>query len=230
VKAERAQVTSLSQVQAREILAVPWDDPQPVSSEATVYAGLVSREPAATGTVAVSLVAGLLGHRQTVATAGIPPGFSGLAVVATGIVADSWHVEAMGGGSDISLQVALGIRQCCSGFGVFVPPELQSNIPTPPGEDFPARVQPIGREHGAYRGVTAANTAISVSLDEGDRVLRAEVDTSGGVAVSLSFASFSWLIPADDRREISPAGNLQGPATLTTGGATVAYYMFELVR
>jgi hypothetical protein len=230
VKAERVQVTQLSAQKPREILAVPWDDTNPVSSEATVYAGLVSREPAATGTVAVRLVAGLLGHRQVVATAGIPPGFSGIAVIASGIVADAWHVEAFGGGSDVQLQCALGIRQCCSGFGVFVPPELQSNIPAEGGSALPARVLPLGREHGAYRAITGSGTA-AITLDAADRILRFEVTADGAVSTPVSgLPGFSWIIPAGTTHEIQPRGNLQGPAAITIGAPGADYYLLELVR
>lgn len=234
MKSERVQVTQLPPLTPREILSVPIDCDDNVASQATVYAGLQSRLPPVGGTVAVSLVAGLLGHRQTVATVGIPPGFDGLAVTASGIVADAWHVEAFGGGSDVSLSVALGVRHCCSGFAVFCPPELQSNIPQAQtgAPDFPPRVLPLGREHGAYRVIagTSAPGPGAILLDNADRVLRIVV--SAGPAGDVAFYGFpiwSWVIPSRTTQTLEPRGNQQGPAALSLTG-DVEYYSIEVVR
>ena len=233
MKSERVQVTQLPPLTPREILSVPIDCDDNVASQATVYAGLQSRLPAVGGTVAVSLVAGLLGHRATVATVGIPPGFDGLAVTASGIVADSWHVEAFGGGSDVQLSAALGVRHCCSGFAVFCPPELQSNIPQAQtgAPDFPPRVLPLGREHGSYRVITGTSAPGpgAILLDNGDRVLRVVISAGLAGAAFSGFPNWSWLIPADTTQTLEPRGNQQGPAVVALTG-DVEYYSIEVVR
>lgn len=228
MKSQRVQVTSLARDLPKEILSVPWEDTEPVSSEATVYAGLQSRVTGVGGVVAVSLVAGLLGHRQVVGTVGIPPGFDGLAVIASGIVADAWHVEAYGGGSDIKLSVALGIRQCCSGFGVFVPPELQTDIPIANTKPFSARVLPLGREHGAYRMVSGSGGG-SVGMGRGERMLRMVVTGDDPSATVTGIPEQNlWIILNGETREIQPRGNLQGPRTIVITNST--YHLIELVR
>jgi len=86
MKSLRTQVTNLSPDTTRTLLSVPLEGDEPVSSMATLYAELHQE---ALHVVGVQLVAELLGTRQIVATAGIPPGFAGIAALATGIVADA---------------------------------------------------------------------------------------------------------------------------------------------
>lgn len=225
MKAERVQVTSLPRRTTREVVAVPWEDTQPVSSEATVYASLSSNTPAPAGVVGVQLVAGCMGHRFAVAAAGIPPGFDGIAMVVSGIVADAWHVEAWGGGSDVDFAATLAIRQCCSGLNVEVPAELQNNIPDLQG--MAARVHPLIRERGFWRLASGQGDA-TVSLDRGDRILRVEMHASNQDATLDGLPGGQWIVQAMERGEIFPRGNVAGPRDLVF--ADTDHYVVEIVR
>jgi hypothetical protein len=223
LKAIRSQVTNLSARTPREILAVPWDASEPVSSEATVYASLSQRTGA---TVAVRLVAGLLGHRQLVGQAGIPPGFSGIAVIASGICADAWHVEAFGTLLDAKLDVALGVRPCCSGFAVQVPALLQQNVPLI-NPLTPALCMPLNRADGRYELVSG--DAGTENLIAGERVLRLVVTADPLLPATVSGVSLAlWAIPIGETRELQPRGNLEGPRDITFVNTT--FYSLETVR
>jgi hypothetical protein len=174
----------------------------------------------------VRLVAGLMGHRQLVGTAGIPPGFDGIAVIASGIVADAWHVEAYGGASDTLLTVSLGIRQCCSGLNIEIPGELQCSIPPAEGETL-ARVHPIIRNRGLWRLASGEGDA-TVTLWRGDRVLRLEVHASNQDATVDGLPGGQWVIQASETGELLPNGNLCGPRDLTF--ADTDHYAVEIVR
>jgi hypothetical protein len=226
VKAERAFVTSLPRNTAREILSVPWSDTEPVSSEATVYAGLQSNTPAPAGVVAVRLVAGAMGFRAPIATVGIPPGFSGLAIVASGIVADAWHVEAWGGGTDAQLNCALAIRQCCSGLNVELPTMLQHDVPPLAGQTR-SSVHSLIRNRGAWRLVAGTGDATE-TLECCDRVLRLEVHASNQDATVEGLPEGTWTIQAGETGELWPDGNLGGPLTLEFEDTD--HYAIEIVR
>jgi len=218
------QVNKLSPNRPKRSLSLPWRESEPVSSEATVYAGLTSREP--TGVVGVRLVAECLGHESVIGSAAIPPGFDGIAIIASGVAVDAWHVEAWGGARDASLNLAIAIRQCCSGFGVCVPAELQQSLPPLEGETR-GRSLPLGRADGAYR-FESAQTDGSVVLDRGDRVRRVVLSARINQDASMSGADAVWVVPRRETRELLPGGNLQGPRTL--GFLNVVYYSVEFVR
>ncbi len=224
MKREFVQGSQLSADRPRKVISLPWDETSPVSSEATVYANLASGEP--TGIVGLRLVAECLGHEQVIAAAGIPPGFDGIVAIASGISVDSWHVEAWGGARDARLNVAIAIRQCCSGFGVFVPPEVQAQIPLLAGETR-ARGLPMSRADGLWR-VESDDQPGSVVLDAGDRVTRIVVTARAMADAVVSGITPTWQIIRRETREVQPRGNLQGPRTL--GFANVDYYAVEIVR
>ena len=224
MKSERGCVRNLAPNRARRFLSLPCGETEPVSSEATVYAGLRSYLPGAVA--GVRLIAECMGHEQLIATAGIPAGFDGIAAIVSGVVADAWHVEAYGAGSDLELSAALAIRQCCSGFGVCVPAELQQDVPPLLGEDAP-RVLPLGRSDGAWRAITATSPGTAV-IAAGDRVTRIVATADALTQAQVTGLGFTWIIPARETRELRPAGNLQGPRSLVFG--SVDYYTVEIVR
>jgi hypothetical protein len=229
MKADRTQITKLGR-SPREVLAVPLDTTVPTGSEATVYVGLRSSSPAAV--VAVQLVAGLLGHRHPVGAAVVPAGYDGIAVVASGIVADAWHVEAWASPTgatppDVSLEVGLGIRQCCSGYAVAVPTELQSLLIMLP-DGGPARTMPLGRAKGAYRVLSGFGGLINLPLLAGDRLLRLGVDSAGPANVIVNGIGNSFNLPPGELVVIEPGGNFAGPTTITISAAEWAWA--EVVR
>lgn len=224
MKREAVQITNLQPDRVRKVVSLPWDETSPVSSEATVYANFASGEP--TGIVGLRLVAECLGHEQVVAAAGIAPGFDGIVAIASGIAVDAWHVEAWGGARDLRLNVAIAIRQCCSGFGVFVPAEVQSQIPPLAGENR-ARGLPLSRADGLWR-VESNDQAGNVVLDAGDRVTRIVVTARAMGDAFVTGITPTWTITRRETREVQPRGNLQGPRTL--GFANVDYYLVEIVR
>lgn len=236
MKAERASTHHLGR-DPREVLSVPAEDGLPVSSEATVYAGLTTRSA---NVIGVRLVAGLMGHRTVIGAAGIPAGFDGICVIASGVVADAWHVEAWDNpppgvdpAADLKLTVALGIRQCCSGFAVEVPADLQARIPNLPAASAAGDLSPVlpfGRDQGAYRVLTDTGAPLSFTVEPGERILRLVLDPLDATdmnVVGFPGAAASLVLPPV-RAEILPNGNAAGPATITVGFAD--YGLLELVR
>ena len=224
MKQAHAFVTSLSARTPREVVGLPvTDDAAPVSSLATLYAELV--QPAA-AVVAVRLVASLLGTRQLVATAGIPPGFAGIAAIATGIVADSWHAEAYGVLNEGRLHVKLGARECCSGHRVVVPAALQQDVPLLSPLEQPA-ILPLVRDEGAYDLLDGTDG--SEAIEPVERVLRIVATAGAGGPATISGVSNTlWSVPAGETVIAEPRGNLEGPRTITFVGTT--YYQIETVR
>lgn len=226
MKAERVQVSKLSRDRPREVIAVPWDDTNPVSSEATVYASVRSRLTGPAAVVGVRLVAGLMGERQLVGTAAFAPGQSGIGVIASGIVADAWHVEAYGGGEDTLLTVELGIRQCCSGFAAYVPPERRIDIPPVQGETM-ARCSPLTNASGTQRYITGA--AGVAQLVAGDKLQRVQVRADPLVAATVAgLPGGAWTIPAARVWNVAPAGAISGPLAITF--TNTEFFLVEVNR
>ena len=215
----------LSPAEARTVVSVPLPD-GPNSSLATLYAQLEPTVVAPTQ-VAVQLVAELLGIRQIVATVAIPPGYSGIVAIATGIVADCWHGDAYGVLQRGSLQMKLAVRPCCSGFNVSVPAELTTRLVPRRDPSIPAPCMPLVRNEGAYNVVT--DTAPDVlAIAETERVLRvvAISDANPGGLSGLGMSILHW--PANTEVIFEPRGNAEGPRSLSF--TNVNYWQVETVH
>jgi len=223
MKAVAVSVPALSFEQPRTILSLPLaeGEPEAISSMATLYAELQEPAPA---TVAVRLVAELMGTRQAVATAGIPPGFSGIAALATGIVADAWHVEAWGRLHRGKLDVKLAVRECCSGHNVMVPAALQVDVPWLHALT-PEAILPLNRHEGAYQLRAGVDGVEPIAATE--RILR--VVATAGVAVGglSGFSRQIWHWPSGATVSAYPRGNLEGPRSLSF--SNTVYYQVEVV-
>lgn len=223
MKSDTAHIQSLPQDSPREVLSIGLEGDAPKSSMATVYAALATQTQQP---VRLELVAGLQGHTSLIAAAGIAPGWEGIAMVATGVCVDGWHVKAVGGGSDVSLNLALCIGLCCSSYAVFVPPDVQQRVPESLLRPTMA-ARPFGQTAGLYRALMGVSGA--VDLETVDRVIRIEAFAGpAGATVNGFPGGQTWTIPPDQRAELSPLGNLTGPATLNFNGT--ASYTVERVR
>jgi hypothetical protein len=213
-------VGALSPTQPRNVVSVPVEG-GPNSSLATLYVHLDGR---AAFNVAVRLEAELLGTRGLVGTAGIPPGFDGLAIIATGIVADCWHASAYGVLPQGSLDCKLGVRPCCSGHRVEIPAALQHDVPSLKTLE-PASVLPLSRHEGKYNllwGTDGNEQIFGV-----ERILRVVAIADEGQGGLSGFASTIIHWPAGTRFDAYPRGNSEGPRTLTF--TNTVYYQVEVV-
>jgi hypothetical protein len=224
-KSNSARAGHLSPGEAKSVVSVPMPD-GPTSSLATLYAQLAPTVRAPTQ-VAVQLEAELMGIRTVLATVAMPPGYSGIVAVATGIVADVWHGSAYGVLERGSLRMSLGVRPCCSGFGITVPAELQTRLTPRLKSGLPAPCMPLVRHEGAYDVETDVAPGV-VTVAATQRVLRVEVITNG--AASVSGLGLSPLtIGANQQVSWEPRGNVEGPRTLNFAGG-IAYYSVEMVH
>lgn len=214
----------LSPSEPRTVVTVPLPDGA-TSSLATLYAQLAPTVRAPTQ-VAVRLEAELMGMRQLVATAAIPPGYSGIVAIATGIVADAWHGTAYGVLQRGSLSMSLAARPCCSAFNVQVPAQLSTFLTPRLQPATPAACMPLSRHEGGYEVVTGATGAVAVAVTE--RVLRivAISDAAIGGLSGLGSSILHW--PASTRVDFEPRGNAEGPRNLVFTNTT--YYQVELVH
>ena len=218
----------LGSSRANEVVSVEFDEPAP-SSLATVYASIHARDPF--GLVRLNLYAQAGGHRGLIASAFVPSGWDGPCIVATGICAESWHVDAQGF-SDVTLSVSLAARVCCSAFSVAVPPALlnRSSMPQDTQNLLALGPMPWTPDRGFYQALAGASGAPTVP--DGSRVLRLWAHAAGAgasIAVSGGFSAFTLPVPpAAAGVEVLPGGNLVGPV-MVTFTATDAY-LVELVR
>lgn len=194
----------------------------PNTSLATLYAELDDTAP---GVIGVRLECELMGTRQLVATAGVPPGFAGIVAIATGIVADCWHATAYGTLQQAALTCKLGVRPCCSGHKVEVPAALQQSVPRLLTLE-PAAVLPLNRHEGAYNLLWGTSGSFGIFRTE--RILRVKALADAGADGTLSgFAQTIIHWPAETWFDAYPRGNSEGPRTLTFGNTL--YYQVELV-
>lgn len=220
------QVSSLSHERVKTVVSVPMPgDGEPNTSLATLYAELADRCP---NPIAVRLESELLGTRQLVATANVPPGFAGVVAIATGIIADQWHGTAHGVLDSATLTLKLGVRPCCSGHRVVVPPNLTTQLTPRLKALQPTAHLPLNRAEGSYNVVDG--TAGQVQLSAAERVLRiVAIADPLGAGGTLSGVGMSPLaFDAGQVVEYQPRGNLTGPRTLTFAGTT--YFQVELVN
>lgn len=224
MKRESLKIGGFPITTPREECGVTLPDDETMSL-ATVYVGYQCQSGAVAN---VSLVAGLMGHRQVIATAGIPAGFNGIAITATGIVADGFHIEIQGGASDSRMNLALGVRRCCSGHAVYVEPRLQQMVVEDAGNVVPVR--PFGQMEGLYRVQHGTGTSSCV-LDAIDRVIHLWVLAPGGNNASvdgLPGTGDGLRVTAGRTLELFPRGNLTGPRTLDFNSS--ASWALEIVR
>ncbi len=199
----------------------------PNQSLATLYAHLEPTVRAPTQ-VAVRLEAELLGTRQLVATAAIPPGYNGIVAVATGIVADSWHGTAYGVLQRGSLHMKLGTRACCSSHSVSVPAELTTRLVPRLLTAVPAACLPLVRHEGAYNVLWLDGDGV-LAVAETERILRVVALASDAGAGGLSgFATTIIHWPQEREVIFEPRGNAEGPRTLTF--SNIDYAQVEVVH
>lgn len=225
-KVGRAQVGHLSPSEAQRVVTVQLPGGTPNASLATLFAQLAPTVRAPTQ-VAVRLEAELMGISTVVATAALPPGYSGIVAIATGIVADAWHGSAYGVLERGALSMRLATRPCCSGFRVAVPAALTTRLTPRLQPATPAACLPLTRNEGAYN-CTSGIGAGAVPIASTERVLRivAISDAAPGSLSGLGMAIINW--PANTRVDFEPAGNAEGPRTLTF--ASTVYYQVEIVH
>lgn len=78
------------------------------------------------GVIRVDLEAESSNQIFQVGGAFVTPGFAGIPIVVTGVVADSWHVVASATSSALRISRAtLMIKDCCASFSLAIPPGLQ---------------------------------------------------------------------------------------------------------
>lgn len=226
MRQSKADIQRLPRQQFEEVLALTFPDGR-VSSMCTLYAALRTGV-AELGAVFVSLVASCEGHRRQLATARIYPGFTGPAIIATGVCVDGWHAEARGNGKDLRFSVSLAARECCSGFGIFVPPTLLQRIGDTTDPEFNFPMLPYGQEAGYYRPLFG--TSGNVQIERWDRVTRivATADAGADATVQGFPNSQVWTIPAGTTQELLPKGAYAGPFGLSFIG-TIAFAI-EKVR
>lgn len=217
-------VSSLNSKRVKTVVSVPLPK-GPNSSLATLYAELDNR---AASPVAVRLESELLGTRQLIGTAAIPPGFAGIAAIATGVVADAWHGSAHGTLQEASLTLKLGVRPCCSGFRVVVPSALTTRLTPRLKSAVPTSHSPLEREAGSYNCLYGTEGTETIAATE--RITRvyavATSDGPGGSLSGLGLEIIHW--PAGQPAEWWPKGNAEGPRSLTFAGT--AFYIVELVN
>lgn len=208
----------------KDVVSLPLED-GPNTSLVTLYVELASTAP---NVVAVRLESELLGTRELIATAAIPPGFAGIAAIATGIVADGWHASAHGVLRQAALTCKLGARPCCSGHRVVVPAALTTRLTPRLKTTVPTAHLPLNRTEGSYNAVVGAAGSLPIAATE--RVTRivaiSDPAGAGGSLSGLGMAILNW--PAGQAVEFRPNGNAEGPRTLTFAGTT--YYQVELVN
>jgi len=197
----------------------------PNASLATLYAQLDGDVRAPTQ-VAVRLEAELLGTRQLVATAAIPPGYNGIVALATGIVADSWHGTAYGVLRRSQLELRLATRPCCSSFSVVVPATLTTRLVPRLASATPTATLPLVRDQGAFNCYAGVAGAVNLAGTERATRIVAISDVGGGNLAGLGMNPIAW--PASTRVDFEPRGNCEGPRTLTFAGTT--YYQVEIVH
>jgi len=225
-KIARGSKGHLNPNRTEEVVSVQLPD-GPNQSLATLYAHLEPTVLAPTQ-VAVRLEAELLGTRQLLGTAAIPPGYNGVAVVATGVVADSWHGTAYGVLQRGALHLKLGTRACCSSFSVSIPAELNTRLVPRLLTGVPAACMPLVRHEGAY-DVLWGDADGSVAVAQTERILRVVAissDAGQGSLSGLGGTIIHW--PAETRVDFEPRGNAEGPRTVTF--ANVSYFAVEVVH
>jgi len=204
VKAERDQIVGLPLVTPDEVLTIDGD-----FNSATVYAAIDAQTP---GVVRVELHAELLGVRRLIASAFVVAGFTGPAISVTGIAVDGWHVMAVASSGAVRLKVGIAARRCCSGFAVFVPPELLTLPIGAIGDDNEVIaalngvaslegnrpvIFPWGGRQGQYHLFTSNADTSSIDFLPGSRVLHVRARSENGMIGLITFTDNGFnAIPA----------------------------------
>ena len=189
------------------------------SSCATVF---VAVDSLLTGLVRVNLFAELFGVRDLVASAFVPNGFRGVAIVVTGMQVDGWHVTFQATSPLINMKAGLQVGCGCSGFSIEVPPSLLAPENT---EDIPPELlirnpMPYTRRQGLFAQYTdALGTLNAVTLRKGERVVGGTMLANGlGGTVVMTLNGTLWptvTVPPGAGYEFDDLGNLEGPGTIT---------------
>lgn len=196
------QITGLG-LRAQTVLTLQAD-PEALT-QATAMISLPAPAPGlAAGLLRADLIAEQAGHRVRLASTFVPGGTAAAWVLASGWVADSYHLDLLGSSSRLVAGASLAVRDCCG--GVLTDASL---LDPPPGSDpaFDAvGPLPFGGRRGQIRTISTVGDG-TVALPAGSRVLDVYVEKTAAQA-----STFTITRP-DGSTEVVTLGGSAGAGT-----------------